>query len=366
VRNFGALLFSAASLTIAGSAAAEGNTPPAGWEVPPVATESSDKPKKKKKKIGPACCAFDSTCCSRQADIDAQARPKTVQRVVEVRIADIPEATVREAAEGEPPLENVPPVRLVNEDNQPYPWSRRPKEIRMLPPGPLGDIRWNTQWHLPSFDEKDLQSLGWGTLHYVDSKKPYAADAEISGNMGYTSIQQGQGDKLVFDMVSGTIAGSPAIRGRYHLHVEAAHVADKVVHAYRSTMRKGLGSLFSLMELPAKKTDQPTETITWVNFLLPQVIEGFESREAKHDGGFFPSRFSRSWPYSLYRLPFGPGLSNMATFRLDDDDKRRWIGVDKKRPPKVWMRHLLVTTSQTSAEKESRTFVMFFDEFTFD
>jgi len=340
-----ACAISGALLLTARLAAAEGIAPPAGWEVPPVATEADDKPKKKK--IGPACCAFDSTCCSRQADIDASARPKTVQRRLEIRFADLPEATIREAAEGAPPLEDVPPVRLVNQDQQPYPWPKAPSEIRMLPPGPLGDINWKADWLVPSFDEDELKSLGWGTIHYVDSKKPFIADAEITGKVEYTSIQQGEGDKLVLDIAKGTVAGSPKIKGTYHLHVEAAHIVDKVVHAYRSTTKKD------------------KETTTWVNFLLPQVIEGFESREAKHEGGFFPSRFSRSWSYSLYRLPYGPGLTNMATFRLDDDDKRRWIGVSKKRPPKIFARHVLVTTSQTTAESEPRTFVMFFDEFSF-
>lgn len=341
------LAISGALLITARLAAAQGITPPAGWEVPPVVTESADKAAKPKKKIGPACCAFDSTCCSRQADIDSSAKPKTIQRVFEVKITEIPEATIREVAEGGPPLEDVPPVRLVNQDQQPYPWPSAPKEIRMLPPGPLGDINWKGDWWVPSFDEKEFQSLGWGTVHYVDDKRPYAADAEITGKVAYTSIQQGEGDKLVFDIAKGTVSGSPKLKGSYHLHVEAAHVVDKVVHAYRSTTKKD------------------NKTTTWVNFLLPQVIEGFESIDAKHEGGFFPSRFSRSWSFSLYRLPYGPGLTNMATFRLDDDDKRRWLGVSKQRQPKIFFRHVFVTTSQTSAEKEPRTFVMFFDEFSF-
>ena len=79
---FGSLLVSARF------AAAEGIAPPPGWEVPPAPAEATDKPEKKKKRIGPACCAFDSTCCSRQADIDASVKPKTVQRRYEVRIAD--------------------------------------------------------------------------------------------------------------------------------------------------------------------------------------------------------------------------------------------------------------------------------------
>lgn len=343
------IAISSALLVTVRLAAAEGIAPPAGWEVPPVATGSPDKAAKpKKKQMGPACCAFDSTCCSRQADIDASAKPKTIQRSIEIKFAELPEATIREVAEGGTLLEDVPPVRLLNEGGQPYPWPKAPREIRMVPPGPLGAIAWNDGWLSPSFEEKELQSLGWGTIHYVDDKKPYFADAEITGKVEYTSIRQGDGDKLIFDIAKGKVSGSPNVKGTYHLHVEAAHVVDKVVHAYRSTT----------------KTEKAMTT--WVNFLLPQVIEGFESMDAKHEGGFFPSRFSRSWSYSLYRLPYGPGLTNMATFRLDDDDKRRWIGVSKQRPPKIFMRHVFVTTSQTSAEKEPRTYVMFFDEFSFN
>lgn len=323
-------------------------TPPAGWEVPPAPAASTDKPAKTKKTVGPACCAFDQTCCSRQSDIDSQANPRFVVRVVEVRIADLPEATIREAAEGAPPIEDAPPVRLINEDGKPFPWPSAPGEIRMLPPGPIGEIGWNSEWGpSPSFDEEEFKGLGWGDVHYPKEKKTYANDAEIFGKVEYLSVQQGSGDKLVLDIAKGTVLGSPKLKATYHLHVEAAHVTDQVVHAYRDT---------------TKEKDVAT---TWVNFLLPQVIEGFESKDAKHRGGFFPSRFSRSWSYSLYRLPFGSGRSNMATFRLDDDDKRRWLGVSKKRPPKIWMRNVLVSASQTSVESEPRGRVMFFEEFKF-
>jgi hypothetical protein len=50
---------------------------------------------------------------------------------------------------------------------------------------------------------------------------------------------------------------------------------------------------------------------------------------------------------------------------LDDDDKRRWIGVSKKRPPKILMRNMVVTASQTSVESEPRVSVLFFEDFTF-
>ncbi len=323
--------------------------PPAGWEVPPLSATSADKQAKEKKKIGPACCAFDSTCCSRQADIDAGVKPRGVVRVIAVRISDLPEATIKEAAEGAPPIEGAPPVRLINEQSQPFPWEDPPKEIRMLPPGPLGDLDWNLKWGpSPSFDESDLRSLGWGIVHYPSEKGHYANDAEIAGKVEYLSVQQGEGDKLVLDIAKGTVLGSPVLKATYHLHVEAANVADKVVHVYRAT------------------TKDKDETTNWVNFLMPQVIEGFESRAAKHQGGFFPSRFSRSWSYSLYRLPYGPGLSNMATFRMDDDDKRRWIGVSKQRPPKIWMRNMVITASQTSVESEPRVSVMFLEDFTFN
>lgn len=326
----------------------EAITPPAGWEVSPVVSASNDKPDKgKKKPVGPACCAYDQTCCSRQADIDAQVHPRFVKRIIEVRIADLPEATIKEAAEGAPPIEDAPPVRLINEDGKPFPWVKAPREIRMLPPGPLGDINWNSEWGAsPSFDEDELKGLGWGLVRYPKDGESYSNDAYITGKVEYLSVQQGEGEKLLLDIVKGTISGTPKIKATYYLHVEAAHIVDKVVHAYRAT------------------TKEKDVTTTWVNFLLPQVVEGFESKDAKHQGGFFPSRFSRWWSYSLYRLPFGPGRSNMATFRLDDDDKRRWIGVDKKRPPKVWMRQMLVSASQTSVESEPVARVVFFEDFT--
>lgn len=325
----------------------EAPAPPMGWEVPPSLAESTDKPAKDKKKVGPACCTFDSTCCSRQSDIDAQARPQTVARVIEVRLADLPEATIREVAEGAPPIEDVPPVRLLNEDGQPFPWSETPGEIRMLPPGPLGDINWPMQYFVPSFDEKEFQSLGWGTVHFVKDKKKFVPDMEIAGKVQYDSVQQGPGDKLIFDSVTGVVSGSPKVKATYHLHAEAAHIVDKVVHGYLAT------------------TKEKRQTTKWVHFLMPQVIDGFESKDAKHDGGLFPSRFTRAWTYTVYKLPYGPGRSNLATFRMDDNDKRRWLGVPKKRPAKAWRRDVLVSASQTHAENEPVVRIMFFPEFAF-
>ncbi|MBK9264148.1 MAG: hypothetical protein IPM54_30655 [Polyangiaceae bacterium] len=192
-----------------------------------------------------------------------------------------------------------------------------------------------------------MRGLGWGEIHNTPEKGPYSNDAEITGKVEYVSIKQGEGDKLLIDIVKGKVLGSPAIKATYYQHVEAMNVADKVVHAYRVT------------------TKDKDATTTWVNFLLPEVIEGFESPDAKHQGGFFPSRFSRHWSYSLYRLPYGPGRSNLATFRLDDDQKRRWIGVAKTRPPKMMSRNMVVSVSQTAAESEPRVRVMFFEDFVF-
>lgn len=335
-------------LTARLASAGEAIAPPAGWEVPQAPTTASDKPDKKKKKAIAACCSYDQTCCSRQASIDAGANPSSVSRVVEVRFADLPEATVREAAEGQPPFDGAPPVRLINEDGQPFPWPKAPKQIRMLPPGPLGLIKWNMEWYSPSFDEKEFQGFGWGTVHYTNEKGQYTNDGEIAGNVAYVSIMQGEGDKLVYDEVNGKVAGSPAIKATFHIHAEAMHIVDQVVHGYRSV------------------TKEKETSIAWVNFLLPQVIDGFESRDAKHDGGFFPSRFSNQTSYTLYRLPYGPGKSNMATFLMEDRDKRRWLNVSKKRPPKNWMRNVVVSASQTSVENEPRVSVMFFSDFTFD
>src|SRR4051794_22714194 len=51
--------------------------PPEGWEQPPAPAGAS-KPKL------PACCAYDTTCCSRQVDLD-NARRLPLLRTVEVR-----------------------------------------------------------------------------------------------------------------------------------------------------------------------------------------------------------------------------------------------------------------------------------------
>jgi hypothetical protein len=321
-------------------------TPPAGWEVPSLPGASSDKPpKEKKKKIGPACCAFDSTCCSRQAEIDATARPFGVVRVFPVQISEMPEAVIKEAAEGAPLIEGAPPVRLLNEQGQRFPFPDPPKEIRMVPPGPLGELEWNAEWGAaPTFEDPELQSLGFGSVHYPKEKTKYSNETDIAGKVSYVSISQGEGDKLALDIVKGMVAGSPAVKATYYLHVEATNVADKIMHVYRST------------------TKEKDVTTMWLNFLMPQVIEGFESVDAKHQGALFPSRFSRTWSYSLYRLPYGPGRSNMATFRMNDYYNRRWIGVSKARTVKFFARNAVITVSQTSVEAEPRASVMFLDD----
>ncbi|MBK9264149.1 MAG: hypothetical protein IPM54_30660 [Polyangiaceae bacterium] len=118
-----ASIFAMGALVLAARSAGaeEAISPPPGWEVPPVAPEPKEKPAKEKKAVGPACCAFDQTCCSRQADIDKAVRPRVAVRIIDVRAADLPEAMLKEAAEGEPPIEGAPPVRLINEQGQPFP-----------------------------------------------------------------------------------------------------------------------------------------------------------------------------------------------------------------------------------------------------
>ena len=316
--------------------APEAPSPPAGWEVPPTPVAKSS-PKKPAKPLAPACCKYDQLCCSRQTELD-HATPFFKKHAVEVRVSELPEAVVKEAPEDKPGIEGVPALKLMDAGGRPYPWARGPDgAIVALPPGRFGNIKWRSEWSDSYFAEEKYRGMGAGAMHEVAAGLRDGGKSALFGPLEFTSIDKGQGDRAVYDFVKGKLDGSPVPSATRWVHAEAAPVAAGVVYAFR-----------------IKNGDEEV-----VTFLLPEVFLGFESKDAKTEGGFFPSRFSTTVPYTLYKLPVGPGRSNLVTFRLEDFQVNRWFERPKgsaKWPSAVGME---IAVSQTSAEAEPRVRILF-------
>ncbi|UQA63144.1 hypothetical protein [Polyangium aurulentum] len=311
-------------------------SPPAGWEAPP-APAAKISPKKPAKPLAPACCKYDQLCCSRQTEID-NATPFLKKHAVDVRVSELSEAVLKEAPEDKPGIEGVPALKLMDADGHPYPWAPGPHgAIVALPPGRFGEIKWRSEWSEHYFADERYRGMGAGAMHEVAAGLRDGGKSALFGPLEFTSIDKGQGDRVVYDFVQGKLDGSPTPSATRWVHAEAAPVAAGVVYAFRT-----------------KNGDEEV-----VVFLLPEVFLGFESKDAKSEGGFFPSRFSSAVPYTFYKLPVGPGRSNLATFRLEDFQVNRWFERPKgsaKWPSAVGME---ISVSQTSAEGEPRVRILF-------
>lgn len=307
--------------------------PPAGWEVPaPV-----EMKKPSGKKGAPACCGFDDLCCARQADIDRGIR-KPARGSFHVRFADVPEAVIKEAAKDGPPIEGVPDVRVVDGTGAPFPWRDGPKqfEIRIIPHGMLGWIEFGKNFSAVHFNKPEYRSLGYGiTAPIADT--PDKGRSLLRGPIEYWVYAQGEGDKIVHDHVKGKLEGSPKVVTERWVHVAAVNAAEGIVHAYRATY-----------------DDKP-----YVFFLLPEVVVGFESPDAKTSGGTRNDRFATDFPYTRYKFPLGPGHSDTINCIVRDYEVRRWFERPKdamKLPDEM---PIIVSMSQTSVESEPRIHIMF-------
>ncbi len=330
-----AALLGRVSLATEPPASAEAPKPPAGWEMPPPPAAPPKAKKGAKAKKVAACCAYDDVCCSRQSEIDA-ARPKHVVRVVELSLSDLPEELVKEGAV----VTGVPPVRVLDGLGRPFPWPDGPKkELRMMPPGRFGDIRWKSEWWRPFFADKKYREMGYGATLLVDKTDSEKGNAALSGEVEYTAIDQDKEGKVIVDFVKGKVEGSAELHATRWAHAETFTVADGFVHAFR---RK-----------------QKEEEL--VVFVLPEVVLGFEAKDATHDGGFLPSRFSSDVAFTMYMLPVGEGRSALVTFRVFDSQVARWFPRPKGTEKPPFVRSMELSSSQTSAEPEPRLRVLFFE-----
>lgn len=323
----------ATTALLARPAAADGPpAPPPGWEVPPPLPAAPPRGR------APACCGYDQTCCERQREIDA-VRMIPVAKIIEVRLADLPEIIVKNA--GDAGIDGAPAVRAIDGEGRPPPWSNGPqRELRVMPPGRYGEITWHSQWSEPFFTEPEYRGMGYGMVISTDPRwrKPTSEKVELTGPVRFIGIDKGPGDRIVYDAVEGSLSGTPAVAATRWEHVEAAPVFDSYVHAWRGKLEND----------PA------------VVFLLPMVLLGFESLDAKSHGGRTVSRFSRSVAFTRYTLPYGPGRSALVTFDLLDSWIRRWFPrpVNAEKVPE--RRDFVIAVSQTSAEPEPRAHIFYF------
>jgi hypothetical protein len=317
------------------AAASDPPAPPPGWEQPPPLPgkrPAAGKPP------APACCAYDQTCCERQRAIDAEGAPR-VARVVEVRPADLPEISIHEAQKEHPGIPGAPTVRVIDGKGRPPPWRDGPRsEVRVMPPGRLGEITWRDTWASPFFAEPQYRGMGYGSVLVTEggySKQKVVLEGPVS----FIAIDE-KGGRVTYDFVEGTLQPTLEHVATRWEHVEAATVFDGYVHGWRG-----------------KLNDDPA-----VTFLLPMVTLGFESKDAKSHGGLIPSRFSSSVAFTRYTLPYGPGRSALVTFTVTEWEAHRWFPRPAGSEKLPEARSFAIAASQTSVEAEPRVRLLIFDD----
>lgn len=311
-------------------------TPPPGWEVQPPASPPASSTGKEKP--APSCCAFDTTCCSRQTDIDNFVPPIKTQ-TFDIKLADLLDAVVKEAPKDGPYIEGVADVHIIDGTGRPFPWPDGPKawEIRITPPGKLGDIKFMREWTSPYFDDMEYRGMGAGTMRTIQ-ETPDKGRSLITGPIEFWTFNRGENGRIIHEQVKGKLEGSPKVLASYWLRAEAIDLAEGVVFGYRG-MHEGQPHAF---------------------FVLPEVLLGFESKDAKTTGGFFRSRFSSAFPYTVYRFPIGSGRSNMINCTLRDFEVRRWFERPKDSKPFPESTAIVIAMSQTSVERDPKLRILFF------
>lgn len=333
-----ALLAAAAFARPAGAGAPP--APPPGWEAPPpLPAAPASTPGKPR---APACCGYDPTCCERQRGLDAD-QGSSVVRVADVDVSALPEIEIKTAPKEGPPISGAPSVRALDGQGRPAPWPDGPKkELRVMPPGRFGAIKWRRDWSEPFFADPDLRGMGYGIVVATEPYDPRTPmpKVDLSGPVTFTSLDKGSGDRVVYDRVEGSLAGSTTIAATRWEHVEATPVHDGWMYGWR-----------------AKVKDDAA-----VVLLMPEVILRFEALDTQTDGGFFPSRFSRAVPYTRYTLPCGEGRSALAEFDFLRHASARWF----VRPP-GWeklpdRRRYVIAASRTTAEPAPRVRIYVFKD----
>jgi len=309
-------------------------SPPQGWEVqpPPVKKAAEKNPQD-----APACCNFDRLCCARQSEIDQGIRVPA-RKNFPVPFANVPEATIKERTKDGPPITGFTGVRVVDGAGTPFPWVNGPQqfEVRLIPEGKFGFLRFGDNSSSIHYGDPQYRSIGYG-LTLPINPTPDKGRSLLKGTIEYWTYNIGQGDQVIVDHVKGQLDGSPEINAERWVHGNALNAAEGIVHAYRTTY----------------------DGQQYVFFLLPEVVIGFESPNAKTFGGTGNDRFATDFPYTLYKFPLGPGHSDTINCIVRDYEIRRWFPRAKdalKLPDEL---PIIISMSQTSAEAEPRIRIMF-------
>lgn len=330
-----ALLGATLPLAVGVATAGEGAGPPAGWEEPPPLALPA--PRASGSARPAACCRFDATCCFKQSANDA-ARPEAAQKIYPIKVSELPEARRQAAEAGGPPIAGVPPLRYLDDTGQPPPWPGGPKNaIRLMPPARFGEIHWQDE-RSPFFLDPANRGMGYGELHTIRGKDAIAALASLVGKVSYTAFNEGEGGRVLVDLVEGQLAGSLDLRASAWTHADAAPVAEGHAHAFRGFY----------------------EGDERVVIVLPEVVLGGESGGVKLRGGFFPSRFSRSEAFTLYALPLTPGTAALALFSMSDSQFLRWFPRPAGLGKPADRTGMVVSSSRTSAEPEAHVSLLVF------
>lgn len=293
--------------------------PPPGWEVTPpetkVVVKSIDR------------CGDNTDCHQRQTGLDAPL-DTTPWQAFAVDVAKLPVLRKREAPKDGPPLKDAPAVRALDGEGRPFPWPDGAKrEMRVMPPGKLGEVNWGDEWSQPFFEEPRYRGMGYGDTRSVDSEpgKPVPA---LDGPIDFISIDRG-GAGLVYDHVVGKLEGTPQVAATLWEHAEAAPLPVGFGHAFR------------------EEGQSPSLVV-----LLPEVLLGMEGRRVAVRGGFEAgNRFSTAQPFTRYTMPAGIEATGTVMFSIVDTQRRRWLEAaePKVKPPRLAV--VLMASSRTSVEK---------------
>lgn len=306
----------AAALLIGAIARADGLLPE-GWLRPPT-------PAAEETPAVPRCCGHDSTCCARQADIDALKPSRWPEEPIAIDVDALPVAEIAESPGPEVDA-SVGALTVYDGSWRPHPpLPRRPSQntVGLVAPGAAGVIRvgspdlFMSMVQAPFFRDPAMWSRGRGLEYTWDAALPAdqplsweSVDVHPDGGLLYRSFT-GR-----FDRRTGRTTAGARWSGR------AVDVARGLVYALR--VRRG--------------SDEE------IRFLLPAASDFFDRR-----------------PFTTVTLPLGKATSTVARHAASVFDVRVWSAIGA-RPAREIGASFLLGASRASGESKP-TVVVAIDE----